>query len=261
MFQNFDPQDVLRHDLRQRRIVERGRVGPVNLTGSNTFTGSTNLYNGNLKLSGPNGAIAGTAPSTSTAAVWELVNATTQTGVNRVNDAAPVNAGGGMLKMTNAVGAVSYSQTMGQLTTNNGINVNSSVTNIGFTNDMTAAGGTQMLTFQRFTQNGQSTVNFYSPAGLDETNNIIQITGVAADVVMGPWATTWHGHQQSHGLRIRQHQPKHHSRQHPPFGPIQLDLSEPGVHPRRLRQLDQPAGDRLPDNRLGHAQPTERAIR
>ena len=110
-----------------------------------------------------------------------------------MNDAAPVNAGGGMLKMTNAVGAVSYSQTMGQLTTNNGINVNSSVTNIGFTNDMTAAGGTQMLTFQRFTQNGQSTVNFYSPAGLDETNNIIQITGVAADVVMGPWATTGTG--------------------------------------------------------------------
>ena len=81
MFQNFDPQTYSGTIYGSGGSLNTAGVGTVNLTGSNTFTGSTNLYNGNLKLSGPNGAIAGTSAINLNGGGLELVNATTQTGV------------------------------------------------------------------------------------------------------------------------------------------------------------------------------------
>ena len=164
-----------------------------------------------------------------------MVNATTETGVNRLtySNSPAVNVYGGVLKMTNAPAALAYSQTMGQLTAYNGLSVGSSVTNIGFTNDM-AASGSPMMTFQNggnttfVHSGGASTVNFFSPAGLDNTNNIIHITSsintTPAGQIMGV-GHDGHGHQRPHGLCRRQQWQERRPGKHPRLRPVNLSSS------------------------------------
>ena len=164
-------------------------AGTVTLGGTGTgFTGATTIENNmTVLLSGATAtALSNTNALTLNGGTLNVTNTTTDTGVAKVNVAAPITANGGSITYTNTTGTVNYAMSLGALA------INAGQTAVVSTN-ATSAGSTEKLTFAGLTQNGTGTVAFVGGGGLNTTTNQQIVTGATATPtgqIIGPWATT-----------------------------------------------------------------------
>ena len=160
-------------------IVKEG-TGSWIFSADNTYSGSTTLNEGTLKLSGTGGAITDCANiSVASGATLTLDNTSSGSNSDRLRDSGTLNVNGGTLYLANDDGAFSVSEIIGTLNLVSGANT--------IEIDQAASGQTSTLTISSISKGG--TVNFVG-TGLGDANgrNRILITG-QPDGLIGPWAT------------------------------------------------------------------------
>lgn len=164
--------------------LTKNGTGLLTLTGTNTFSGVTTL-NGGIQLSGSSGAIPNTSALTLNGGSLQLVNDTTEGGVDRFKNSTVTTSNGGAIIYTNTDGtSLVYGEQIGNLTTS------LSQTDVVLTNSMTG-GSTQTLTMGALARNIRSAVTFSNPAGLDGATNAVIVTNSAttAGQIFSPGAT------------------------------------------------------------------------
>ncbi|MCE9609012.1 MAG: autotransporter-associated beta strand repeat-containing protein [Chthoniobacter sp.] len=194
-------------DVNITGIVQNGDLTKINsgqlaLQGVNTYAGATNIYGGQVQVSGNLGTInqsSGIAISNGGSLL--LTNGTQQTGVNRVKDTAGITSYGGNLQFNNTSSAgVVYAETVGAL------DLKAGQFDVILNTDMTGgSGNAQTLTLGGLTRTGTNTsvVTFSATTtNPNTTTNIIKVSGATGagagqnlpgGVILGPWATVGNG--------------------------------------------------------------------
>ena len=164
----------------------------LNLSGANTFTGTTIVNGGTLQISGAFGTInESTAIALLNGGNLTLTNTNaTEAAVNRVKDTAGVTVtNNGVITFTNsAVASVVYAETLGA------IDLASGQLNVVLATNQNAAGNTQTLTLSSLTRSGTTSAATFSALGTapNATTNMIKVTGATqttAGEIIAPWAT------------------------------------------------------------------------
>ena len=198
---NFNYSAVL-----QNGALTKTNNGVLQLQGTNTYTGATNIYGGQLRLSGAIGSIATSSGIViSNGAGLRLDNNISNNDIRnsstRLGTGAGIASYGGNLQFNNTTNVnAAYAQTTGSVALNAG------QFDIILNNDQTNAGNSQTLTLSGLTRTGgasnTSVVTFSSQSaatnwtnartGLNATTNMIKVTGATATPageIIGPWAT------------------------------------------------------------------------
>ncbi len=157
-------------------------TGRWTLTGANTYGGSTVVSDGELVLSGTDGAILNTSAFTVyTNGVLRLVNTAAANNANRLADAKALTLnGGGTLDLVTTGEGVSVSESVGALT----------VTGVGnvIRTSQVADGQTAALNVNSLTRSANATLDFQGAGiGADDRNRIF-ITGQTPGL-FGLWGT------------------------------------------------------------------------
>ena len=170
---------TLQNDAGTVSIIKTGS-GLWSLTTNNTYTGSTTLSGGTLRLAGASGAIAfSSAYALSGGGTLLLDNAATANQTNRLSNSAAVSLAGGSLLLSGDAGAADFYEAVGAVTVSQGANVIAA--------PQAVADHTATLALGSLTRTGGS-VNFVG-AGLGaNTQCRILIAGQAAGL-LGAWAT------------------------------------------------------------------------
>ncbi|NBW85940.1 MAG: hypothetical protein EBR23_03675, partial [Planctomycetia bacterium] len=181
----------------QNGTLTKTNSGYMFLQGVNTYTGATNIYGGQLQISGDVGRALQTSGFViSNGASLQLTNTATQN-FSRIGASAPIAAYGGNLQFNNTTSAgIAYAQTTGALSLNAG------QFDVYLNNDQTNTSNSQTLTLGGLTQTGTSVATFSAPSsatnwtnnrtGLNATTNIVRVAGAtatSAGQIIGPWAT------------------------------------------------------------------------
>ncbi len=173
--------------------VTQNGAGAWTLTGANTYTGATTINNGTINISGAAGSINGSSGITLDNGTLTVINAATQTGVNRIGSSASIASNGGTFNWNNASSANAvYAQTIGTIALGSG------QLNVVLGTNQTGASNTQTLTLGGLTQSGAGAVAFSVPGGLNATTNIVAVAGASgggatSGQIIGPWATVGSG--------------------------------------------------------------------
>ncbi|MES2597237.1 MAG: autotransporter-associated beta strand repeat-containing protein [Verrucomicrobiota bacterium] len=122
-------------------VVKTGS-GLFQLTGANTYSGTTTVSGGTLSVAGAAGTLANTSAVTvNNGGILQIGSSTAANNnglTNRINSAAPLTSGGGTVSLTSAAAGFSHLQSLSSLTINGGANT---------VNVTAAAGATSTLTF------------------------------------------------------------------------------------------------------------------
>lgn len=170
---------VLQNDLGTLSLVKTGS-GLWSLTTNNTYTGTTTLSGGTLRLAGASGAIAASsAYALSGGGTLLLDNTATANLTNRLSNSAAVSLAGGSLLLSGDAGAADFYEAVGAVTVSQGANVIAA--------PQAAAGRAATLALGSLTRTGGS-VNFVGAGLGTNTQCRILIAGQAAGLI-GAWAT------------------------------------------------------------------------
>ena len=169
-------------------------AGTLNLSGANTFSGTTIVNGGILRISGAVGTISSsTAVSILNVGNLTLTNTNaTEALVNRVSDTAGITVtNNGTLTFTNTAGAnLNYAETVGT------VDLASGQLNVVLSTDQNnATSNTQTLTLSGLTHTGATAAVTFSALGTapNATKNMIKVSGATATTagqIIAPWATT-----------------------------------------------------------------------
>jgi autotransporter-associated beta strand protein len=150
--------------------------GSLTLSASNTYTGGTIITAGNLLLAGNGSAANNSSIVLTNGGTLTLSNSATANLNNRLNDTTPITMNGGGFVFANDGSATSFSETVGALVINSGLNT--------VTTYAAAVGQTSTLTFSSLTYNGGS-VNFQMGSVGTSQNRIFFTT----PPTLGGWIT------------------------------------------------------------------------
>ncbi|HNX34712.1 MAG TPA: autotransporter-associated beta strand repeat-containing protein [Kiritimatiellia bacterium] len=162
--------------------LTKSGIGTWTLSGSNIYSGATTLNNGQLVVSGSNGAILGTSGFTiNPGTTLALVNSATTNNPNRLSDTASITLKGGMLVFTNS-GAAYFTEKAGALV----VNANSNV----LVTSQAEVGYTSAVTFASLTRTGPGLLDFKGEGlGTDDRNRVFFAAQPPAEGLIGLWAT------------------------------------------------------------------------
>jgi autotransporter-associated beta strand protein len=165
-------------------------------TGTTILNGGTNSANfnvittsGGLTLNGSGTLAASTGFTFRNGGTLTLANGVGEEAVNRLSNSAPITSNGGSIAFNNTAGIEIFAETIGPVALTSGqLNFVEPSNQFG--------GGSQTLTLSGLTRPGAANtaaVTFSAAGGLNETANIIAVTGATATPagqIIGPWATT-----------------------------------------------------------------------
>ena len=157
-------------------------TGTLELTGNNSYLGSTLIRGGEVLIRGANGDIASSTSVTINNATLSLDN-TAANKNDRIGN-GPLTMNSGTFNYIHAaLSGTNYTETIGPLILSSGTST--------ILTDASAAGNHSILTFASLARSGFATVNFgggtSNPSAANDDNNI-RITGQAAGLI-GAWAT------------------------------------------------------------------------
>lgn len=179
---NLTVTGVISEDAESRSLI-KGGAGTLTLQGANLFTGTLQINEGTLTLSGVNGSILGTSGVVIAGTTLSVANTNASNSGNRLNDDGAVTMNGGLFNFSNNAGAVNYSESAGVLSINAGSNT--------ITTSQAAASQSAVLTFGSLDRNAGATVNFGGTGlGVDGRNQVLLTS--APDLfngIIGAWAT------------------------------------------------------------------------
>lgn len=160
-------------------------TGTQELSNTSTYTGTTSVNGGVLRLVGANGRLTGTSNVfVNSGGTFELRNTSAANVSNRIASAVPVVLNGGTFSFSNDGSAANYSDTV----TNVQVNARHSVISA----TQAASGNTSILTIGNLQRTGAGTVNFSgTQLGLNARNQIrfgSDPTAMLDHGLIGAWA-------------------------------------------------------------------------
>ncbi|MEI6605367.1 MAG: autotransporter-associated beta strand repeat-containing protein [Verrucomicrobiota bacterium] len=167
-------------------------AGTLNLSGANTYTGTTTVNGGILQVSGTTGTIkASTAIAILNGGNLTLTNINaTEAAVDRVSNTAGISVTNcGTFTFTNtAAASTTYAETIGS------VDLASGQLNVVLTNNQNSTTNTQALTLSGLTRSGTTTALTVSAGTTapNATTNMVKVTGASATSagsIIAPWAT------------------------------------------------------------------------
>ena len=164
-------------------LIKAG-AGTLELTAANTYTGTTDIREGGLSLSGASGSLAGDV-NVAAGATLQLTNTAAANNADRIADTAKVSLRGGILNFNNPTTGTtpSFSETLGELALDSGASV--------VTTSRAADGNTATLSLGTLTRQAGATVNFNGASvGADSRNRVLFSAAPSlTNGLLGAWAT------------------------------------------------------------------------